>query len=125
MKAYNRISKRRAEALASGVFLISLGILFYFDAWWPGILLAIGAFLVTRQTLTGRLVDSVVTTFILGGLFIVMTFNIPWSTLGPLLFIMGGGYILFREYFLSEEKEELPLNLMKPHKKFDDDIGGT
>ena len=99
------ITKRKAEAISSGVFLIALGVLFYFNAWWPGILLALWAFLATRQSLMGRHFDLIVTTFILVGLFVVTTFNVSWSVLGPVLFIFGGGYIIFREYFLIRDDE--------------------
>lgn len=110
MATVYQISRKKAEAISSGVFLISLGILFYLNAWWPGILLAIWAFLATRQSLTGRHFDMIVTTFILVGLFSVITFNISWATLGPLLFIVGGGYVIFREYFYVREGDELAQN---------------
>ena len=98
------ITKRKAEAISSGVFLIAFGILFYFNAWWPGILLALWAFLATRQSLMGRHFDLIVTTFFLVGLFVVTTFNISWSLLGPLLFVGGGIYIIFREYFVVTDE---------------------
>lgn len=101
-----QISKRKAEAISSGLFLIALGLLFYLDAWWPGILLAIWVFLATRQSLMGRHFDMIVTTFILVGLFSVITFNISWAVLGPLLFVVGGAYIIFREFFLAHESNE-------------------
>lgn len=106
MRQQYLISRKKAEAISSGVFLIALGILFYFNAWWPGILLAIWAFLATRQSLTGRHLDLVVSTFILVGLFIVMTFNISWSVLGPLLFVLGGAYMIFREYYFVTEGDK-------------------
>jgi predicted membrane protein len=99
------ITKRKAEAISNGVFLIALGCLFYFNAWWPGILLAIWAFLATRQSLMGRHFDLIVTTFILVGLFVIATFNLSWSILGPLLFVLGGAYIIFREYFIVKDDE--------------------
>ena len=33
--------KRKADAISNGAFLIALGILFYTNYWWPGILAAI------------------------------------------------------------------------------------
>jgi len=33
-------------AISGGVFLIGLGILWYFDLWWPGILVLIGLMIV-------------------------------------------------------------------------------
>jgi hypothetical protein len=33
-------------AISGGVFLVGLGVLWYFDAWWPGILILIGLMIV-------------------------------------------------------------------------------
>lgn len=92
-------TKRKADAISNGVFLVALGALFYFEFWWPGILLAIWAALTTRQYLTGRQNDLMISTVILLGLFIVTYFRLDWSTLMPVLFVLGGIYLIFREYY--------------------------
>lgn len=97
------LSKRKANALSNGAFLIGLGILFYTNYWWPGILLAIWVSLALRQYLTGRTYDLVISTFVLIGLFIITLFKLDWSLLMPILFVVGGIYIIFREYFFAEE----------------------
>lgn len=99
------LSRRKAEVISNGVFLASIGILFWTNGWWPGILLAIWASLGTRQYLTGRIFDVIVSSIILVGLFIASFFNLSWSVLIPVLFITGGIYIIFREYSLSEDTE--------------------
>jgi len=103
------LTKRKADALSNGIFLVCLGILFYSTAaWWPGILLAIWAALATRQYLTGRFYDLIMSSVILLGLFLVITFSLNWSTLMPILFILGGIYLVFREYYFVDplDKEE-------------------
>jgi predicted membrane protein len=103
------LTKRKADALSNGIFLVCLGILFYSTtAWWPGILLAIWAALATRQYLTGRIYDLIMSSVILLGLFLVITFSLDWSTLMPVLFILGGAYLVFREYYFVDplDKEE-------------------
>lgn len=103
----NRIlSKRKSEAISNGVLLISLGILFYTNAWWPGILLAIWATLALRQYLSGRIYDLMISSVILIGLFLITFFNVNWSLLMPILFIVGGIYIIFREYFFAGATDE-------------------
>lgn len=103
----NRIlSKRKSEAISNGVFLISLGILFYTNAWWPGILIAIWATLALRQYFSGRIYDLMISSVILIGLFLINFFNINWSLLMPILFVVGGIYIIFREYFFSGATDE-------------------
>lgn len=96
--------KRKADAISNGIFLICIGILIYTGAWWPQILLAIWALLATRQYLTGRIYDLSITTLILLGLFMMTYFNVNWSILMPVLFVIGGIYIIFREYFYGDEE---------------------
>lgn len=111
------LSKRKAEVISNGVFLVAIGILFWSNFWWPGILLAIWATLATRQYLTGRIWDFTITSIILLGLFVVTLFNINWSVLIPVLFVIGGIYIIFREYFFSEDIEIDPKEIDNDNNK--------
>lgn len=96
--------KRKADAIGNGVFLMSLGILLYTNEWWPWILLALCLTLVVRQVLTGRHFDMWVSIAVLGTLFIISYFNITLSVLIPLLFVIGGAYLVLREYFYSDDE---------------------
>lgn len=104
--AHRIVSKKKAEAISNGVLLISIGILFYTNAWWPGILLAIWATLALRQYLSGRMYDLIISSTILIGLFFITLFNVNWSLLMPILFVVGGIYIIFREYFFGGATDE-------------------
>ncbi len=97
------LSKRKSDAIANGVFLISLGVLFYTNYWWPGILLALWINVGLRQFLTGRLYDFTISSVILLGLFAISFFEVEWTILLPVLFVVGGIYIIFREYFFAED----------------------
>ena len=96
------LSKKKTEAIANGAFLICLGILFATDAWWPGILLAIWVSLAVRQYFSGRLYDLMMSSFILLGLFVISLLKLDWSILMPVLFVVGGIYIIFREISLPK-----------------------
>jgi hypothetical protein len=100
------MSKRKADAISNGVFLVSLGILLYTNAWWPGILLGLWATLAVRQYLTGRLYDLIMTSIILIGLFFVTLLHLDWSIVVPILLVLGGIHIIFREYCVAEGIEE-------------------
>ncbi|CDR33878.1 hypothetical protein [Criblamydia sequanensis] len=100
------LSKNKADALSNGIFLIALGLLFFFNAWWPGIILAIWALLAVRQYFTGRYYDLFLTTLILLVLFFSVLFRIDLNVLTPILFIIGGIYIVFREFFYGDDKNE-------------------
>jgi hypothetical protein len=100
------MSKKRADAISNGIFLISLGILAFADFWWPGILLAIWISLAIRQCFTGRFYDLIISTIILLGLFTVSILKLDWSVLVPVLLIVGGIYIIFREYSVAAGFED-------------------
>lgn len=103
-------SRRKASALSTGIFLIILGILAYTDSWWPGMLIALWGLLASRQFLTGRIYDLMITTAMLIGLFFVYYLKIDWSVLMPVLLVTGGIYVIFREYYYSEVDDEVKKN---------------
>lgn len=110
----NRIvSKKRAKAFSVALFLIGLAIISFLHSFWPGIMLVVGIPLALRQYLLGRHYDMGVTLFVFIGVFVTVQFDISWEILLPVLFGLGGIYILFREYLeskeepLSEEEEDI------------------
>ena len=96
------VSKSKAEAVSNGIFLISIAILYYLNAWWPGIILSIWATLATRQYLTARQIDLAVTSTLLIGLFVVTYFRIDIYAILPAAFILVGIYLVLREYFYRD-----------------------
>ena len=96
-------SKRKADAIANGFFLILIGILFYTDQWWPGILFAIGISLGIRQYLTGRRFDLFVTIFSIGILTLVIIAGSFLSNFFPILFVAAGLYLIGRETLLFKK----------------------
>ena len=76
----------------------------YLNYWWPTILLVIGISLLVRQFMRGRLYDMAITTIIFGGLFVFFFFNVGWDVLMPVLFTLGGIYIIFREWFVTKDR---------------------
>lgn len=106
------VSKRRAKIISVALFLIGLAVISYFSAWWPGIMLAVGIPLATRQYLLGRRYDMGVSLFVFVGVFVTVQFEISWEILLPVLFATGGVYLLFREFLeskepLAEEEEDV------------------
>lgn len=95
---------RHANSISAGVFLISLGILFYTKAWWPGILLALLVSIGIKDYLRGRIYDLFLSIFVLGGLFIFFFFNAEWFVTIPVLLTVGGIWIIFRELFVRKER---------------------
>lgn len=100
------MSKKKADAISNGIFLIGIGILLFTNYWWPGILAVLWATLATRQLLTKRLYDFGITTLLLGSLFLITFFKIDWFVLVPVLLVLGGIHIIFREYCVAEGDED-------------------
>lgn len=105
------MSKRKAQALSLALFLGAIAILTLTKSWWPAIMLAVGLPLALRQYLIGKIYDMAITLFVFVGVFVTVQFQIKWDVLLPVLFITGGIYIFFREFFgpkenSEEEKEE-------------------
>lgn len=98
------VTHQRANSISSGVFLISLGILFYTNQWWPGILAALAVTLGVKDTLRGRYYDLALSVLIFGGLFVFFTFSPRWSVAVPVLFTLAGIWLIFRELFVRKER---------------------
>jgi hypothetical protein len=94
------VSKKRAKVLSFALFLIGLAIISYLQAWWPGIMLAIGIPLALRQYMLGRPYDMCLSLFIFVGVFITVQFNITWE----ILLALAAIYIVFREFVESREE---------------------
>lgn len=98
------VSQHRANVTFRAIILIGLGILFFTDGWWPGILLVIGTALCIRQGLRGRYYDVALSTLIFLGLFIGAIYRWEFSYFLPVLFTLAGLYLLYTEWFVKRER---------------------
>jgi hypothetical protein len=100
----------RASALSGGIFLISLGILFFTGWWWPGIMIAIGLASCAELVFRGKIWRGIGTlAFFLAipiVIWIVQETQIPWAIVGPLILIGIGVIILVKTFFLNEDGQE-------------------
>ena len=100
------MAKGKIDAISTGAFLICLGILFYANLWWPGILVAIWVHLALKQYLSGRIFDLIVSSFVLLGLTFIAFSGIDWAVVLPVMFVVGGIYLIFREFFFNDDGED-------------------
>lgn len=99
--------RKRAKLVALILFLIGLVVLTLIGSWWPAIMLVVSLPLALFQYLQGRKYDTWITLFVFVGAFITVQFDIQWEVFLPVLFSIGGIYILFREWLEGKnEKEE-------------------
>lgn len=98
------VSQRRATATFNGILLIGLGILFWTNWWWPGVMLLLGVALGVRQALRGRIYDAVLSLIIFGGLFVGALVDWKFSFLFPVLFVTAGIYLLVTEWWMKHDR---------------------
>jgi hypothetical protein len=117
------MSKRKAQAYSTALFLAGLAALIITDDWWPGIMLAIGLPIALRQYLLGRTYDMMISLLVFVGTFVTVQYDISWRIFLPILFTLGALYILFREFFGPDEtteeerEEELEREIEEKEKK--------
>lgn len=108
------VCQKKAKRFSFALFLIGVVCLSYAGVWWPGIMLAIGIPLAVKQYLLGKRYDVALTLFVFVGVFVTVQFDIEWKVLLPVLFTIGGIYILFRDLVetsqLTEKEREEDLN---------------
>lgn len=92
------VCRKKAKILSFALFLLLLVTLSYTKQWWPGIMLAIGLPLSLKQYLLGKTYDVAVTLFVFVGVFVTVAFSVEWDILLPVLFTIGGIYILCRDF---------------------------
>lgn len=107
-------SRKRARSFSVALLLLGLAILTLTDAWWPGIMLALGLSIGLKQYLLGKTYDLGITLLVFVGTFITVQYDISWKIFLPILFSIGAFYILLRELFepdaITEEEKEEDLN---------------
>ena len=107
-------SQKRAKVFANTIFLIGLAIVIYLHSYWPGLLLVLGTSLALKQYLLGRFHDMMLTLVIYITSFIIAGLHIAWDILIPVLLVLGGIYVLCKEWvessFTSEAEKEYDLN---------------
>lgn len=118
------VSRKHAMIFAVSLFLIGIAIITYLNAWWPGLMLVVGIPMALRQHLLERDHDMWVTLFVFVGAYVTVQFDVAWEIVLPVLFALGGIYIIFREYLdsteetIEEEDEDLNEEIEEDqHKK--------
>lgn len=105
---FPRLPKRKADVISNGFFLILLGLLFYTDRWWPGILFAIGLTCALRQYLTGRKLDFLITLLLMGILAFIALAGHLFSGFFPFILVTAGLYLIVKETLFFKRKDPEP-----------------
>lgn len=99
------MAEKRSAQVATGVFLVGLGLIFLFN-WsvWPLIMFVIAAALLTADYVhegtlklsNNRVIAALIIALV--GLINVVDFDINWDSLWPAVLVLVGLYILFGDH---------------------------
>jgi hypothetical protein len=94
----------RASAISGGIFLIGLGVLFFTNWWWPGIMVVLGLAGCAELVFRGQIGRGIGTlAFFLAiptVLWLIRVTPIRWEIFGPLVLIGLGVIILVKAFYL-------------------------
>lgn len=106
-KPMPRISYAKATYWSFLLFLITLGVVSFMGAFWPGIILIVGIPLASRQFLVARYRDAIMTGVVFVGSYVTIVYDINWELFLPALFVLGAFYIFFNELTLYSTETEI------------------
>jgi len=102
--------RKQASNISGGIFLIGLGVLFFTNWFWPGILLVIGLSSGVELIFRGKTREGIGTIALFSAIPIAITIaqslDISWAIVGPFILIAVGAIILVKALFLKGEGED-------------------
>jgi len=91
-------NKQLASTISWGIFIIGLGLLFWSEWWWPGVMLVLGVSAAAELLFRGRAKEALGTfAFFLAipvVYALIASVPIPWETLIAVALIAGGGMLI-------------------------------
>lgn len=99
-------SDQRALKISSAVFLVCLAVLAFLGTWWPGMALAIGITIATRQLLRGKYYSMALSLVVFTGIFLVYFFQFKAEIFLAVLFFVAGVAIFIKEFFTPKSSSE-------------------
>ncbi len=101
-------SKRQANTIANGVLLILLGLLFYTQYWWPGILFALGISAAVRYYLSCQK-SAFFLSLLLLAILAMLTFTSQTYSMLPLILIGIGIFLIMKEYLFRKTNQNVEI----------------
>jgi hypothetical protein len=99
------VRERVGSGITGGLLLIGLGVIWFADWWWPGIMVVLGIAIGSGLVFRGRYVPALVVMVIFFGIPLLVEAQIPWSLFGPMVLIGVGVIILAKTFLLRESSK--------------------
>lgn len=93
--------ERVGGGITGGLLLIGLGVIWFADWWWPGIMVVLGIAIGSGLVFRGRYRAAIVIMAIFFGIPILTEAQIPWSLFAPMVLIGIGVIILAKTLLLK------------------------
>jgi hypothetical protein len=94
--------ERVGGGITGGLLLIGLGVIWFANWWWPGIMVVLGIAIGSGLVFRGRYVPGVVVMVIFFGIPLLTEARIPWSLFAPMVLIGLGVIVLAKAFLLKE-----------------------
>jgi hypothetical protein len=100
--------ERAGSGITSGLLLIGLGVIWFTDWWWPGIMVVLGIAIGSGLVFRGRYVPAIVMMAIFFGIPILTEAQIQRDLFAPMVLIGVGVIIIVKAFYLKESPPSTP-----------------
>ena len=100
--------ERRGGGITGGLLLIGLGVIWFADWWWPGIMVVLGIAVGSGLVFRGRYVSAIVMMAIFFSIPILTEAQIPWDLFAPMVLIGVGVIVIVKAFYLKESPPSTP-----------------
>jgi hypothetical protein len=100
--------ERAGGGVTGGLLLIGLGVIWFADWWWPGIMVVLGIAIGSGLVFRGRYVPAVVVMAVFFGIPILSEARIPWDLFAPMVLIGVGVIVIVKAFYLKESPPSTP-----------------
>jgi hypothetical protein len=90
------------NGVTGGLLLVGIGVIWFADWWWPGIMVVLGIAVGSGLIFRGKYVPGLVAMAAFFSIPLLTEAQIPWSLFAPMVLIGVGAIILARAFVLKQ-----------------------
>lgn len=97
----NMDKERAGSGITGGLFLIRLGVIWFADWWWPGIMVVLGIAIGSGLVFRGRYRPAIVAMAVFFGIPLLTEARIPWHIFAPMVLVGVGLIVIAKAFYLK------------------------